>query len=48
MFLAPSRGGFSHEEGQIDTGHDITMGPDGSVYVVEQVGRRVQKFRSQM
>ncbi|MDC0740496.1 hypothetical protein [Polyangium mundeleinium] len=33
-----SWGGFGHEEGQFDTGHDITVGPDGSVYVVEQVG----------
>lgn len=40
-----SWGSFGHEEGQFDTGHDITVGPDGSVYVVEQVGRRVQKFR---
>jgi len=46
--MVPSWSGFSHEEGHFDTGHDITVGPDGSVYVVEQVGRRVQKFRPQM
>ncbi|MDC3955385.1 hypothetical protein [Polyangium jinanense] len=43
-----SWGSFGREEGQFDTGHDITVGPDGSVYVVEQVGRRVQKFRPKM
>ncbi|MRG93754.1 hypothetical protein GF068_17815 [Polyangium spumosum] len=43
--VVTSWGGFGREEGQFDTGHDITVGPDGSVYVVEQVGRRVQKFR---
>jgi DNA-binding beta-propeller fold protein YncE len=31
--------------GQIADGHDIAVGPDGSVYVVDVGGRRVQKFR---
>jgi DNA-binding beta-propeller fold protein YncE len=33
------------EGGQIDWGHDVSVGPDGSVYVVDTQGRRVQKFR---
>ncbi|HZF53094.1 MAG TPA: hypothetical protein VE093_30785 [Polyangiaceae bacterium] len=31
--------------GQIDWGHDVSVGPDGSVFVVDIRGRRVQKFR---
>jgi len=38
-------GSFGHGAGQFDTGHDISVGQDGSVYVVEQVGKRIQKFR---
>jgi peptidylamidoglycolate lyase len=38
-------GTFGSAEGQFDAGHAISVGPDGSVYVVEQVGKRIQKFR---
>lgn len=31
--------------GQIDDGHDIGVGSDGSVYVVDIKGKRVQKFQ---
>lgn len=31
--------------GQIDWGHGIAVGPDGSVYVADLEGRGVQKFR---
>ncbi|MEJ7598445.1 MAG: hypothetical protein WKG01_11085 [Kofleriaceae bacterium] len=31
--------------GEIDWGHDIAVGTDGSVFVVDVRGRRVQKFR---
>ena len=31
--------------GQIDWGHDVSVGPDGSVFVVDIRGKRVQKFR---
>lgn len=30
--------------GQFQLGHDIAVGPDGSVYVAEGTGARVQKF----
>jgi peptidylamidoglycolate lyase len=32
------------EPGQFQLGHDIAVAPDGSVYVAEGAGRRVQKF----
>jgi len=38
-FGAPGSG-----PGQFQTGHDIAVGPDGSVYVAEGAGARVQKF----
>lgn len=37
--------GPGREAGRIDWGHDVAVGPDGSVYVVDIRGRRVQKFR---
>jgi DNA-binding beta-propeller fold protein YncE len=38
-------GSFGRKLGQFDEGHDIAVGPDGSVYVVDIYGKRVQKFR---
>ena len=38
-------GTFGSAEGQFNAGHAISVAPDGSVYVVEQVGKRIQKFR---
>jgi DNA-binding beta-propeller fold protein YncE len=40
-----SWGSFGTAPGQFEAGHAISVGPDGSVYVVEQVGNRIQKFR---
>lgn len=37
-------GSFGKEPGQFQLGHDITVGPDGAVYVAEGIGARVQKF----
>ena len=37
-------GAFGKEPGQFQLGHDIAVGPDGSVYVAEGAGKRVQKF----
>lgn len=37
-------GAFGREPGQFQLGHDITVAPDGSVYVAEGTGQRVQKF----
>ncbi len=39
-----SFGSHGREAGQFRTGHDITVGTDGSVYVAEGGGKRVQKF----
>jgi peptidylamidoglycolate lyase len=37
-------GSFGKEPGQFQMGHDIAVAPDGSVYVAEGKGQRVQKF----
>jgi peptidylamidoglycolate lyase len=37
-------GSFGTGPGQFQMGHDIAVGPDGSVYVAEGAGARVQKF----
>ncbi len=37
-------GSFGKESGQFQLGHDIAVGPEGSVYVAEGTGARVQKF----
>jgi peptidylamidoglycolate lyase len=37
-------GSFGKEPGQFQLGHDIAIGPDGSMYVAEGTGARVQKF----
>jgi peptidylamidoglycolate lyase len=37
-------GRFGNQDGQFMMGHDITVGNDGSVYVVDVIGRRLQKF----
>lgn len=37
-------GSYGSEPGQFRLGHDIAVAPDGSVYVAEGKGRRVQKF----
>lgn len=37
-------GSYGKEPGQFQLGHDIAVGPDGSVYVAEGTGARVQKF----
>lgn len=42
-----SFGSFGSLPGQLRLGHDIAVGPDGSVYVAEGTGKRVQKFRPQ-
>jgi peptidylamidoglycolate lyase len=42
--VVDSFGSFGREPGQFQLGHDIAVGPDGSVYVAEGAGRRVQKF----
>jgi peptidylamidoglycolate lyase len=39
-------GRFGNYDGQFRIAHDIAVGPDGSVYVADAVGQRVQKFRS--
>lgn len=37
-------GSFGTGPGQFQLGHDIAIGPDGSVYTAEATGARVQKF----
>lgn len=37
-------GSFGNYDGQFVLGHDIAVGPDGAVYVVDAWGKRVQKF----
>lgn len=37
-------GRFGNQDGQFMMGHDITVTPGGIVYVVDVLGRRVQKF----
>ncbi len=37
-------GGPGSAPGEFQLGHDIAVGPDGAVYVVEGTGARVQKF----
>ena len=39
-------GGFGPYDGQFRLGHDIAVGKDGAVYVVDAWGNRVQKFMS--
>lgn len=43
--VVASWGAYGKGAGQIDWGHDVSVGPDGSVFVVDIQGRRVQKFR---
>ena len=38
-------GSFGPEPGQFQLGHDIAVARDGSIYVAETKGKRVQKFR---
>ncbi len=42
--VVASFGSFGKEPGQFQLGHDIAVAPDGSVYVAEGKGKRVQKF----
>jgi peptidylamidoglycolate lyase len=42
--LVTNWGSFGSAPGQFNAGHAISVGPDGAVYVVEQVGNRIQKF----
>ncbi len=37
-------GRFGNQDGQFMAGHDVTVSPDGLVYVVDIVGRRLQRF----
>lgn len=37
-------GRFGNQDGQFMMGHDIAIGPSGTVYVVDVIGRRLQKF----
>jgi len=37
-------GRFGNYDGQFSMGHDIAVGADGAVYVVDIIGSRVQKF----
>ena len=40
-------GGFGTGPGEFQLGHDITVARDGSVYVADAAGKRVQKFTRQ-
>ena len=33
---------FGNQDGQFMMGHDITVAPDGTIYVVDVLGHRVQ------
>ena len=37
-------GRFGNYDGQFQMGHDVAVGEDGAVYVVDIIGKRVQKF----
>lgn len=37
-------GRFGNYDGQFQLGHDLAVGEDGAVYVVDIIGKRVQKF----
>ena len=37
-------GRFGNQDGQFRLAHDVAVGPDGAVYVVDAWGQRVQKF----
>lgn len=37
-------GRFGNQDGQFRLAHDVAVGPDGSVYVVDAWGQRVQRF----
>jgi peptidylamidoglycolate lyase len=37
-------GRFGNHDGQFQMGHDVAIGDDGAVYVVDIIGERVQKF----
>ena len=37
-------GRFGNYDGQFQMGHDVAIGNDGAVYVVDIIGKRVQKF----
>ena len=37
-------GRFGNQDGQFMVGHDIAVTPDGHVYVVDIIGRRLQRF----
>lgn len=37
-------GAFGSQDGQFRLGHDVAVGDDGTIYVVDTWGRRVQKF----
>jgi peptidylamidoglycolate lyase len=39
-------GRFGNYDGQFQMGHDLAIGQDGAVYVVDIIGKRVQKFVS--
>ena len=40
-------GRFGNHDGQFQMGHDVAIGQDGAVYVVDIIGERVQKFVSE-
>lgn len=39
-------GRFGNYDGQFQMGHDLAIGEDGAIYVVDIIGKRVQKFVS--
>ncbi|EDY20624.1 NHL repeat containing protein [Chthoniobacter flavus Ellin428] len=42
--VVPRFGSYGRDPGQFQLGHDIAVAPDGSVYVGDAKGKRVQKF----